>query len=352
MPVIQPDSLRNIGYQIYEACGCSAEDARIVVDHLVVSSLYGHHSHGILRFYEYVPFLTEGRFNPRGTPRVVWERPCSALVDGDGAMGQVGGEFATRLAIDKARAQGIAAVTLRNTSHIGRVGAYPLMVAREGLLGLVFCNAGNLGFQIAPFGGLDGRLSTDPIAFAAPRRDANPIMVDMATSMAADGKIRMALNRGEQIPKGWIIDAQGQLSTDPEDYTERGGAILPLGGVSGHKGTCLGFIVELLGGALSGEGVANGARKLKSNGVLICVYDIEHFTDRESFFDEVETLVAHVRSSRVDPNIGEIQLPGEPEYRNEQRQLQDGIDVDDTTWSRICEAGEQLGIDTGQWTVG
>ena len=193
-------------------------------------------------------------------------------------------------------------------------------------------------------------MTTNPIAFAAPRRDAEPIMVDMATSVVADGKIRVAHNRGDKLPQGWIIDRHGQPSTDPGDYlNEPRGAILPLGGVAAHKGYCLSFIVELLGGTLSGQGCAAGERSLKSNGVMLNVYDISFFSDLDDYYDEVESLIGHVRSSRVDPAIGEILIPGEPELRTAQARRAHGIELDVTTWSRICEAGEHLGLDTSHW---
>ena len=350
MPRFKPEKLRQIGCEIFEATGCSPEDAQIVVDHLVESSLFGHDSHGTLRFYEYIRFVKEGLWNPRGVPQIVQERPCTAVVDAGGAMGQVGAAFATRLAMDKAREHGTATVTLRNTSHVGRCGAYPLMVARQGLIGLMFVNAGRLGRQITPYGGLDGKLSTNPIAFTAPRRAAEPIMVDMATSVTAEGKVRVAQNRGQPVPEGWIIDRQGQPTTDPADYLDNAqGAILPLGGVAAYKGYCLSFIVELLGGALSGEGCAAGDRVMKSNGVLITVYDIECFADLETYYDEMEGLIEHVHSSRVDPRIGEILLPGEPEFLTARQRTREGIEVDDTTWQRICEASRTLGLDPDPW---
>ena len=350
MPIFTPETLRQIGYDIFAAAGCSPEDARTVTDHLVESSLFGHDSHGTLRFYEYISFIKNGLWDARGVPEIVQERPCTAVVDGGGAMGQVGGDFATRLAMDKARQYGTATVTLRNTSHVGRCGAYPLAVAREGMIGLVFVNAGTLGRQIAPFGGLDGKLSTNPIAFAAPRRNADPIMVDMATSMTAEGKIRIYHNRGQAVPAGWLIDGEGESTTDPSDYLDgAGGAILPLGGVSAYKGYCLSFIVEILGGALSGEGCAAGETVMKSNGVLIAVFDIEHFVDIEDYYDEMEGLINHVSSSRVDPRIGEILLPGEPEFRSARQRGSAGIEVDDTTWSRICDGATSLGLDPEPW---
>ncbi len=350
MPNFRPQDLRQLGYDLFEKCGCSPEDARTVTDHLVDSSLYGHDSHGTIRYYEYVNQIREGRFNPRGTPQIVQEKACTAVVDGGGALGQVGAAFAARLAMSKAREKGVGVVALRNTAHVGRAGAYPLMAAREGLLGLAFVNAGKLGRQIAPYGGLDGKLSTNPIAFAAPRRNADPVMVDMTTSVVAEGKVRVYQNRGHQLPEGWIIDHQGQPATDPGAYTGKPpGAILPLGGVVGYKGYCLSFIVEILGGALSGEGCAAGERIMHSNGVLLTVYDLEQFTDLDSYYDELEILIGHVQTSRIDPKVGEILVPGEPEFRSARRREVEGIPVDDTTWSRICEAARSVGLDAAPW---
>ena len=164
------------------------------------------------------PFVTtstrgpsaRGRFQPRATPTIVRDYPSTAVVDAGGALGQVGATFAMNLAIDKARQHGLATVTLRNTSHVGRAGAYPLMAARQGnLIALAFVNAGHLGYQIAPFGGLEGRISTNPIAFSAPRPETDPILVDMTTSVVAEGKVRVAINQGKHVPEGWLIDADG-----------------------------------------------------------------------------------------------------------------------------------------------
>ena len=346
VPKFKPDVLRGVGYTLFRAAGCREEDARTVVDHLVDSNLFGHDSHGAIRFYEYAKAVQDGRFNPNASPRVVSERACTAVVDGGGAMGQVGATFATRLAMEKARQSGVATVVLRNTSHIGRVGAYPLMVAGEGMIGQIFVNAGRLGYQIAPFGGIDGRLSTNPIAFAAPRRDKDPILVDMTTSVVAEGKIRLAINQGVKVPKGWLIDGHGEPTTEPNDFKDDPpGAILPLGGDAGHKGYGLSIMVELLGGALSGQGCAAGEREMNSNGVLINAYHIEHFTDMETFYDEVEGLVRHVKSSRLAPGFNEILAPGEPEFRTAERRAAEGIEVDDRSWQMACEIGAEFGVD-------
>ena len=353
MPHIKPDALRQIGYQLFETAGCPPESARAVVDHLVESSLYGHDSHGSLRIYEYIGQIQDGIFDPKGQPSIISDRPCAVAIDGGGAMGQIGATFATQLAIDRAREHGVATVTLRNCGHVGRVGAYPLQTARQGFIGLAFCNAGHLGRQIAPYGGIDGKLSTNPIAFAAPRRDNEPILVDMTTSVCAEGKVRVAHNKGESLPEGRIIAHDGNPSPDPEDFVGTpGGAILPFGGPVAYKGYCLGMVVEILGGALGGQGTASGETVMQSNGLHLTVYHIDHFIDEDDFHAELESLIKHVYTSRVDPQVGEILLPGDPEYRTGAQREAEGIPVDDTTWGRIVETGEGLGLDTSAWLQG
>lgn len=346
-----PDVLRPISRRMFQAAGCSEQDATTIADHLVESSLYGHDSHGSLRMYEYIDQIRAGTFDPVGRPRVERQRGVTACIDGDGALGQVAGRLAVETGVHLARTHGVGVVTVRNCSHLGRIGAYPLAVARQGLLGLAFVNAGRLGRQIPPYGGIDGRISTNPVAFCAPRPGADPVLLDMTTSVVAEGKIRVAHNRGESVPAGWITDAQGQPTQDPGQYlASPAGAILPLGGVVAYKGYCLGMMVEVLGGILSGEGTANGEVKMRSNGMLLTVYDPSFFCDPHNYEQELEGLISHVLSSRVDPAIGHIRLPGAPEFDTGRERTEHGIPIDDTTWERIIERAQGLGLDTSNWT--
>ncbi len=350
MPRFRPEVLREIGYELFVAAGCTPSDAGTVVDHLVESNLFGHDSHGVIRFPEYVTAIREGRYQARANPEVVRDTPCTAVVDAHGALGQIGASFATELAIEKARRQGVATVSLRNTCHIGRVGAYPLMAARSGALAQIFANGGHFGGQVAPFGGIDGRLCTDPLAFAAPRREADPILLDMTTSVVAEGKVRVASYRGEEVPEGWLIDSEGRPTRDPKTFrADPPGSILPLGGIAAHKGYGMAFMVELLGGSLSEQGCTRGAPVVNSNGVLLTVYHIESFTDLETYYDEVETLLEHVRSSRLAPGFKEILVPGEPEFRGARQRQLTGIEVDAKTWSMIREELQRVGVDSESW---
>ena len=350
MPRVRPEVLREIGCELFVAAGCTPPDARTVVDHLVESNLFGHDSHGVIRYPDYVKAIRQGRYQAQADPEVLHETPCTAVVDAHGALGQIGARFATELAIEKARQQGVASVSLRNTCHIGRVGAYPLMAARAGTMAQVFANGGHFGGQVAPFGGIDGRLCTDPLAFAAPRREADPILLDMTTSVVAEGKVRVASYRGEEVPQGWLIDSEGHPTRDPKTFrADPPGSILPLGGVAAHKGYGMAFMVELLGGSLSGQGCTRGAPVVASNGVLLTVYHIESFTDLETYYDEVEALLRHVRSSRLAPGFDEILAPGEPEFRSARQRQSAGIEVDPKTWSMIREELQGFDIDPERW---
>lgn len=345
-----PDGLTRIGCAVFEAAGCSPADAATVTAHLVESSLFGHDSHGSLRIYEYVDQIAAGSFDATGQPRVVRERGAMATLDGGGALGPVAGRLAVAKVAELARAHGVGVVSLRNCSHLGRIGAYPLALARDGLIGLAFVNAGALGRQIPPFGGIDGKLSTNPISFCAPRPGRNPILVDMTTSVVAEGKIRVAHNRGARVPEGWIIDADGRPTTNPGDFLGTPpGAILPLGGVVAYKGYCLSMAVEVLGGLLSGEGCAAGAVVMRSNGLLLTAYEPAFFCDPDDYGRELEGLIRHVMTSRVDPRVGRIRLPGDPEFDTAQERTARGIPIDDTTWERICDRARRIGLDPAPW---
>ena len=209
---------------------------------------------------------------------------------------------------------------------------------------------GREGYKVAPFGAIDGRLSTNPIGFAAPRGTEDPILADLTTSVVADGKIRVAINQGKQVPEGWITDAQGNPTTDPRDAkADPPGALLPLGGIAAHKGFALALVVDILSGAMSGQGCASGEKVMKSNGVFLTVYNIAHFTDLDTYRTEIETLVTHVRSSRPAKGFSEVLLPGEPEFRMAEKRRKEGIPVDEKTWETIKAEARHFGVDTDAW---
>ena len=174
----------------------------------------------------------------------------------------------------------------------------------------------------------------------------------MTTSTVADGKIKVAANQGKPLPEGWIVDAEGNPSTNPSDYWEEPrGAVLPLGGPLGHKGTALSMMNEICGGGLSGQGMSSGDMRVDSNGVHISAYDIAQFVEPEFFYDELETLISHVKTSRPAPGVDEVLVPSEPEYRAQREREQTGIPIDETTWGNLCDSARDLGLDPNAWEL-
>jgi uncharacterized oxidoreductase len=206
-------------------------------------------------------------------------------------------------------------------------------------------NAGGAALYVAPFGGSDGRLATNPISIAAPTQDDEPIVLDITSSVVAQGKIRVAVNRGDSIPLGWLINGEGEPTTDPRDLNgPPPGALLALGGIAGHKGFALGLMIDVLGGALSGAGCSGSGNTQVQNGVLMVAIDIAKFTPIEDFYRRVDELVAHVKSSPLAPGFDEILVPGEIESRQANRRSREGIPIDDETWRQIQETAATLGI--------
>jgi hypothetical protein len=216
---------------IMRRAGCGEQEADTVARRLVDSNLVGHDSHGVLRVGKYLEWMREGWLLANQTPTIAFESEAIAIVDGNRGFGQVVGEFAGRLGIAKAGRIGIALVGLRNCGHLGRVGDWAELAAEAGQVSLHFLNTSGAQ-RVAPFGGSDRRLSTNPITIGVPIAGGDPIIVDMTTSMAAEGKLMVALNRGESVPEGWIIDKHGRPTTRPQDFYD-GGALLTVGA---HKG--------------------------------------------------------------------------------------------------------------------
>ncbi len=343
MPVFTPEYLENVGYHIYRAKGVSEHESRIVATHQVKANLVGHDSHGVIHIPEYVARIDRGHIVP-GAPFVVErEAPCTAVVNGNWGFGFVVTERAMAMAIEKAKAHGVAAVTVHYQSHIGRLGDYPTMALREGMIGLITADSGAGPKAVAPFGGMGRRLGTNPICIGMPSDLEGPVLLDMATSAVAQGKISLARNRGEAVPPGWIIDKRGAATTNPDDYFD-GGAILPVGADQGHKGYGLSFMVEAFSGLLTGLGFGIDPQARHNDGCFISVFDVEHFRPLAQFKKEVADFVEFVKTSPPAAGFDEVLYPGEIEFRTEQRRLKEGIFVEDGTWEQISGLMQQLGV--------
>ncbi|MDX1433802.1 MAG: Ldh family oxidoreductase, partial [Gammaproteobacteria bacterium] len=227
MPTIPADVLERAAASIIEAAGASADEARIVARHVVDANLAGHDSHGVQQLPDYVDRIRRGHIVPGAPIEVTRESETTAVVDGNWGFGFVVSEHAMRLAIDKAKRHRVAAITVLRQGHVGRVAYYPLMAAREGFIAMMTADSGRSPKAVAPFGGREPRLGTNPICIAIPSDLEGPMFVDMATSACAVGKLKLASQRGEPIPLGWLVDKDGRPTTDPNEYG-RGAVVLPL----------------------------------------------------------------------------------------------------------------------------
>jgi LDH2 family malate/lactate/ureidoglycolate dehydrogenase len=342
MPVLQHDVLRRLVCNIFEATGIPAEDAGMVSDHLVNSQLFGHDSHGTWFVPGYARGMVNG-YTPWEDHQVVRENPCLAVIDGKGANGIVAVTRALDLAVEKAKQATFGFVGLKNVTHIGRLGDYPPRIAEQGLLGMVWLNGG--GLFMSPFGSADRRLRPEPIAFAAPRKNAPPFMLDMTMTVVAGGKIEQKIIRDEPLPEGWVIDQQGKAVTESARYRDaEDTGVLPLGGLQfGHKGFGLGMMVEMLVGPLTHAGCTKGD-KGGGGGTMILAIDIEAFTEMDTYLEEVEGLRDWVCSAKPLPGFKKVYAPGEIEQEVYAQRVQDGIEIPPLTWEEIGKVAAELGV--------
>lgn len=344
MPTYRCEELQNLAARALAALGCPEDEAVIIAESLVRSNLAGHDSHGIIRVEQYAALVRSGNIIPGAPTTIVRETPAAAVLDGGWNFGQVVARRAVGLAVRKAREVGAATVTVRNSNHLGRLGEYALQAAEAGMLCIASVNNHGRGNLVAPFGGSDGRLATNPVAFASPGPD-RPILVDITTSVVAEGKVRLLRNAGKPAPEGWLIDHEGRPTTDPGVlYTEPKGAILPFGGPVAHKGFALSLMVDILSGALSGAGCSQSATARLGNAMFFHVMDIEQFLPRDEFLQHVAILEENVLGSPPAPGFERVMLPGEPELRQEEKRRREGIPIDDVTWSQFVDCLRSLGV--------
>ncbi|MFQ5956062.1 MAG: Ldh family oxidoreductase, partial [Kiloniellales bacterium] len=293
-----PKRLQRVGSAIFVAAGCAEAEAELVARYLVKANLVGHDSHGIIRVPQYVQQLAEGRIQANQSPTVVSDAGAAVILDGNLGFGQVMGEQAVIHGLAKARQHGVSLVGLRNVAHLGRIGDWAELAAEAGVISLHFVNILDAPW-VAPFGGRERRLSTNPLACGIPAADGPPVIADFATCAVAEGKIRVARNKGLKLPEGSILDREGRPSTNPQDVYE-GGAILP---IAGHKGHALAIIVDLLAGTLSGGGSANPEVTGNRSNMLSLFVDPGVFADADAVARETGRFVEWIKSSApVDPD--------------------------------------------------
>jgi uncharacterized oxidoreductase len=333
---------------IVRAGGSSEREAELVGTNLVEANLRGHDSHGVGMVPRYVDSLREGGLAPNAQVAVLLDSGPLLRLDGRRGYGQVIGEQAMALAIERARTHGVCVAGLANAHHLGRIGQWAERCAEAGLVSIHFVNVISRPI-VAPHGGRDARFGTNPFCVAVPRVAAPPIVLDFATSRIAQGKTRVAHNQGKPVDPGCLLDDQGRATTDPRyAVIEPYGALLTFGE---HKGSGLALVCELLGGALAGgdtQHVAADGQRRVWNGMLSIVVDPQAFGTAEHFAREVETFVAWYAASPPRDGIDRVRVAGEPEREAKAKRLAQGIPVDPTSWEEILRAGEQLGVARAQ----
>lgn len=327
---------------IFCAAGSNDDEAACISDHLVRANLVGHDSHGVIRVHEYLQWLRDDKICPNQKMELVWQNDALAITQGNLGYGQVVGKEAVELGIEKSGRAAVAVIAIRQCSHLGRLGHWAEMAAVAGRISLHFASTNGSGVLVAPFGGTQRRLSANPLAVGVPRRDQEPIVLDIATAATAEGKLKVARNRGRKISPGCLVDASGKPTDDPEVfYADPPGAILPFGG---HKGYGLSLLVELLAGALTGNGCSHHGVPQLEQGMLSLYLDPQQMDQDNLFFEEVNTFIEFVRSSHRSTPDTPILVPGEMESQICAQRLNEGIELDDITWQQLAGEAHQLEV--------
>lgn len=338
MPTLRKVALHRVTAAIFRATGAPDDIAAQVADVLVDNHLAGHDSHGILRIPEYVQSVRAGEIVPTARPYVLEESPTSALVSGNWAFGQVTGLFAADLAIEKAKRERVAVLSVVQAGHTGRLAAFTERAARQGVV--MFMAIGTVSkIMTAPYGGSAPVFGTNPVSFSIPNPAGSPITLDFATSAIAAGKIKLAKARHEQLPPNAILDKQGRPSTDPHAFFD-GGFLLPFGG---HKGYALAVIAELLSGPLAGADKYPGVTS--RSGIFIFTVDATVFRPPADYEKSLAKTVGRIKAVPPGPGFDEVLLPGEPEALARVRRERDGIPIPEDTWHAVCAVGAELGVD-------
>ncbi len=346
----QAQALRETISRILIAAGSEQAEADKVAANLVMANLSGHDSHGVGMLPRYVDAVLEGGLQPNAAARVVFDGGALLTLEGQRGYGQMVGEQAMQMGIERARRHGSCILALGQVHHLGRIGHFAEMAVEQGLVSLHFVNVLSRPV-VAPWGGADGRFGTNPCCIGIPIAGADPFVLDFATSRVAQGKMRVAYNEGRRVEPGYLIDPMGNPTTDP------GVVVVPQpGGLGGglfgalmtfgeHKGYGLAVACELLGGALTGGGTWHrpaDASRAVHNGMLTVLIDPAKLGTQQSFSQEAVAFVEWLRQGPAAPGASGVQIAGEPERRTRLERERDGIVLDATTWAEIVEAATKV----------
>lgn len=340
-----PDLLTSFARDVFAAAGSDAREADIVARHLIEANLYGHDSHGLVRVKKYVEWVKAGMVVPNRHLEKISDRGAAVVVDGAFGYGQVIGKEAMELAAERVKAHGFTVLAIRNSGHLGRIGAWPELLAEAGFASFHFVNTSGFGILVAPFGGSDRRLSANPIAAGSPVAGGPPLILDIATSVVAEGKIQMSRNKHEKLAPGLVLDGHGKPTTDPEAfYAAPPGAIFPFGG---HKGSGLSLFCEIFAGSLTGGFASNPksptAGRLVNN-MLTIAFDPEAFAGADFFRTDLDRLLAWTKASPPIEPRGAVLMPGDIERKTRAEREANGVPVDGETLAQVLAAAASVGV--------
>jgi LDH2 family malate/lactate/ureidoglycolate dehydrogenase len=341
-PRVDPSKLRAFAAAVYSAEGMPHGDAALLADSLVQADLWGHQSHGVLRLDWYRARLRSGRMKARTTAEVAVDGRAIAVIDGHDGVGQVLAALAMREAVARAKIHGIGAVGVRNSNHFGTAMYYTRRAAEGGCVGFLSTNASP---AMAPWGGKRKVVGNNPWSLAAPARGGPPLVLDIANTAVARGKVYLARQRGEAIPDGWALDRDGNATRDPRAAIE--GIILPMGG---HKGYGISVMMDVLSGVLTGSAFASAvhgpyqAEERSGCGHLAIALDIEAFQPRVEFDLRIGSLIAELKSTPRAPGIDEIFYPGEIEARQAEQNARQGLEFPDDTLADLRRIADETSV--------
>ncbi|OYV01919.1 MAG: malate/lactate/ureidoglycolate dehydrogenase [Burkholderiales bacterium PBB5] len=342
--LIPLDRLTQAMHLVVRGFGSSADEVAQVAGNLIMANLTGHDSHGIGMLPRYADAFLQGGLKPNAAVTTLMDGGALLRLDGNAGFGQVIGAQAMDLGIARAKLHGSCIVALGNSHHLGRIGAWAEQAAAAGLVSIHFVNVISRAI-VAPHGGGDARFGTNPFCAGVPFTGRDPVILDFATSMIAQGKTRVAMNKGELVPPDCLIDDQGRPTQEPRfTVVPPFGALLTFGG---HKGFGLAMMCELLGGALAAGATqrdGDASKKRVLNGMFSVLVDPAQLADRSAFETEAQAFIDWARASPVREGFDGIQIAGEPERAMRAKRTAQGVPVDATTWQEILDAAGKLGV--------
>jgi len=338
--IIHAEPLQGLARDIFRAAGTPADIAAVVAESLVTTNLLGHDSHGVLRVKQYIAMIRKGMIQPAQRPRLRKSFGAVAMVTLSYGFGQVGARFAAEQAIEMAREQGIAAVSLGQSAHVGRLGEFTAMIAEQGLIGIGFAGGGFSHGFVAPYGGRERLFSTNPMSFAVPCGDDGTLLLDFATSGIAHGKVMLAQSKGAPLPRGMLLDKAGRPTTAASEL-DAGGALLPMGA---HKGSGLSMMMEIIPNLLAGDRPMSSPEFHYGNPALFMALLPDAFDEETDFSAQVAALKARVKAVKPAAGVDEVLAPGEPEARSYAARVKSGIPLPNSVWADLCGLADELGV--------